>query len=112
MSYSQTEKTLRGWLNRRRHNKTGLIPRLEEERTGIEGELAQMRQLTRQAGEAESQRDELTARKGALEAEAAAQKARQEWARREQYKAAVAELEAARRELADLEAEAGPLPDK
>ena len=71
-----------------------------------------MRQLTRQAGEAESQRDELTARKGALEAEAAAQKARQEWARREQYKAAVAELEAARRELADLEAEAGPLPDK
>ena len=112
VSYSQTEKTLRGWLNRRRHNKTGLIPRLEEERTGIEGELAQMRQLTRQAGEAESQRDELTARKGALEAEAAAQKARQEWARREQYKAAVAELEAARRELADLEAEAGPLPDK
>lgn len=112
VSYSQTEKTLRGWLNRRRHNKTGLIPRLEEERTGIEGELAQMRQLTRQAGEAESQRDELTARKGALEAEAAAQKARQEWARREQYKAAVAELEAARKELADLEAEAGPLPDK
>lgn len=112
VSYSQTEKTLRGWLNRRRHNKTGLIPRLEEERTGIEGELAQMRQLTRQAGEAESQRDELTARKGALEAEAAAQKARQEWARREQYKAAVAELEAARKELADLEAEAGPLPEK
>ena len=30
VSYSQTEKTLRGWLNRRRHNKTGLIPRLEE----------------------------------------------------------------------------------
>jgi len=31
VSYSQVERRLRDWLNRRKHNKTGLIPRLEEE---------------------------------------------------------------------------------
>ena len=29
VSYSQVERRLRDWLNRRKHNKTGLIPRLE-----------------------------------------------------------------------------------
>ena len=37
VSFSETEKTLRGWLNRRKHNKTGLIPRLEEELAALEG---------------------------------------------------------------------------
>ena len=31
VSYSQVERRLRDWLNRRKHNKTGLIPKLEEE---------------------------------------------------------------------------------
>ncbi len=31
VSFSETEQTLKGWLNRRKHNKTGLIPRLEGE---------------------------------------------------------------------------------
>ena len=40
MSYSQVERRLRDWLNRRKHNKTGLIPRLEEELAGVEETLA------------------------------------------------------------------------
>ncbi len=50
--------------------------------------------------------------KAALEAEAAAQQARRDWARREQYQAAVAGAGGRPRELAALEGEAGPLPDK
>ena len=34
VSYSQVERRLRDWLNRRKHNKTGLIPKLEEELAG------------------------------------------------------------------------------
>ena len=30
VSYSQVERRLRDWLNRRKHNKTGLIPRLDQ----------------------------------------------------------------------------------
>ena len=33
----QVERRLRDWLNRRKHNKTGLIPRLEEELADVEG---------------------------------------------------------------------------
>ena len=40
VSYSQVERRLRDWLNRRKHNKTGLIPRLEEELADVEETLA------------------------------------------------------------------------
>ena len=96
VSYSQTEKTLRSWLNRRKHNKTGLIPRLEEEASALTERLAQARQAARRAAEAQAQ--------------SAAQQARRDWAQAEQYRAAVRELEKARAELDSLEGET--LPDK
>ena len=42
VSYSQVERRLRDWLNRRKHNKTGLIPRLEEEASALTERLAQV----------------------------------------------------------------------
>ena len=110
VSYSQTEKTLRSWLNRRKHNKTGLIPRLEEEASALTERLAQARQAARRAAEAQAQIGALTRQKAELEAESAAQQARRDWAQAEQYRAAVRELEKARAELDSLEGET--LPDK
>ena len=110
VSYSQTEKTLRSWLNRRKHNKTGLIPRLEEEASALTERLAQARQAARRAAEAQAQIGALTRQKAELEAESAAQQARRDWAQAEQYRAAVRELEKARAELDGLEGET--LPDK
>ncbi|MFQ8759141.1 MAG: hypothetical protein ACLSAF_06525 [Intestinimonas sp.] len=103
VSYSQTEKTLRSWLNRRKHNKTGLIPRLEEEASALTERLAQARQAARRAAEAQAQIGALTRQKAELEAESAAQQARRDWAQAEQYRAAVRELEKARAELDSLE---------
>lgn len=112
VSYSETAKTLRGWLNRRKHNKSGSIPKLEAELEQTEAQLIQLRQLVRQSAETDGIREELSERKDELEAESAAQKARQDWVRQEQYRAAAAELETAQGELAALEREAGPLPEK
>ena len=110
VSYSQVERRLRDWLNRRKHNKTGLIPRLEEEASALTERLAQARQAARRAAEAQAQIGALTRQKAELEAESAAQQARRDWAQAEQYRAAVRELEKARAELDSLEGET--LPDK
>lgn len=112
VSFSETEKTLKNWLNRRKHNKTGLIPKLEEETAALETRLVEVRQNARRLAEAEVQSQALEVQKGALETEQAAQKARQDWARGEQYRSAVKELETVQGELTALEREAGPLPDK
>ena len=112
VSFSETEKALKGWLNRRKHNKTGILPKLEAELAEIGEKVFQMKHFTRQIAELESRRDELDRRRGELERESAAQKARRDWALREQYDTAVADLQAARAERAGLEQEAGPLPPK
>ena len=112
VSFSETEKTLKNWLNRRKHNKTGLIPKLEEEQAGVGERLEEARRNNRRLTEAEAQAKALEEQARALEAEQAAQKARQDWASREQYLAALRDREEAERALADLEAEAGPLPGK
>ena len=52
VSYSQVERRLRDWLNRRKHNKTGLIPRLEEELADVEETLARQSKAFRLAQEA------------------------------------------------------------
>ena len=108
VSFSETEKTLRGWLNRRRHNKTGLIPQLEGELAALEGAWTAARQNQRRLREARAQAESLERRKEELEAEREAQRARRDWAALEQYTAADQALRKAREELAALEGEALP----
>ncbi|MBE6956069.1 MAG: hypothetical protein E7450_01270 [Ruminococcaceae bacterium] len=43
VSYTDTKERLRVWLRRRKHNKTGLIPQLEEELTGVETMLTRLK---------------------------------------------------------------------
>lgn len=112
VSYTEAEKTLRGWLNRRKHNQTGIIPRLEGELSQLKQQLALTTHTARRTAEIQVQAEELSRRKKELEAEAAVQQARQDWVRQEQYRAASADLAAARADLARLELESGPLPAK
>ena len=112
VSYTEAEKALRGWLNRRRHNQTGLIPRLEGELEEVERQLSLTTHTLRRAAEAQVQVEELERRKASLEAEHAAQRARQLWFQAEQHRSAAAGLAEARAEVERLEGEAGPLPSK
>ena len=105
VSFSETEKTLRAWLNRRKHNKTGLIPRLEEELSALEEAQSTALQNQRRLQEAQVQSQALERRRGELEAEQEAQRARRDWAVLEQYTTAVKELRQAQAELDALAGE-------
>ncbi|MCC2259650.1 AAA family ATPase, partial [Intestinimonas aquisgranensis] len=105
VSFSETEQTLKSWLNRRKHNKTGLIPQLEEELSALEGARSAAVQNQRRLREAQVQSQALEKRKEELEAERDAQRARRDWAVLEQYSAAVKELRKAQEALSALEGE-------
>ena len=105
VSFSQMEQTLKGWRNRRKHNKTGLIPQLEEALSALEGERAAALRNQRRLREAQVQSRALEERKAELEAERDAQRARRDWAVLEQYSAAVKDLRKAREALSALEGE-------
>lgn len=69
VSCSEAEKKLRGWLNRRRHNRTGLIPQMEDELFAIERKLETLERARRVSEEAEERASMLTQKKAALERE-------------------------------------------
>ncbi len=98
VSYSQVERTLRDWLNRRRHNKTGLIPRLEEELAGLEDQLARQSRAHRTAQEAGQTLSELQEERELLTRELSAHRARARKERQAAWEQAQGELEAARQE--------------
>ena len=64
VSFSQTEQLLRLWQRRRRHNRTGLIPKLEEELALVQDRLEQVasaqERVTRGAEECIALEQELT----------------------------------------------------
>ncbi len=115
VSYSPLERRLRDWLNRRKHNKTGLIPRLE-------GELATLAELEsrhakafRLAQEAKREVDKLQGEQKLLEAERDAHLARAMEARRKRWEEGQAALAQATEQVEALEAELnryGTPPDK
>ena len=53
ISYSEVNARLKKQLNRRRHNKTGLLPQLEAELASLQTQLHHMEDLQRQHGEAQ-----------------------------------------------------------
>ena len=115
VSYSRVERRLRDWLNRRKHNKTGLIPRLEGELAELDAALARQARAFRLAQEARREIDRLQAEYGLLEAERDAHLARAMEARRQRWEAAQAALAQARSQVESLEAQRtrhGPPPDR
>ena len=59
VSFSQADGRLREWLRRRRHNKTGQIPRLEGELAETEATLGAMEQATGEIAAARAELEEL-----------------------------------------------------
>ena len=115
VSYSKVERRLRDWLNRRKHNKTGLIPRLEEELSSIDAALARQSKAFRLAQEARREIDRLQAEYALLEAERDAHLARAMAQRRQRWEAAQAALAEAQGQVDALEGERtrhGPPPDR
>ncbi|MCI8478929.1 MAG: AAA family ATPase [Oscillospiraceae bacterium] len=99
VSPSQVRQQLRDWQNRRRHNKTGLIPKLEEELAGLEQTIERQNRAHRMAEEARQEVAALTAEKAQLEGALAASRQAENELRRQKY-------EAAQQALAQAEAEA------
>lgn len=79
VSFSQVERTLKDWLNRRRSNsRNGLIPQLEGKLAQIGSTVEQQSGLLRRQGEALQRQEELTAQRDALKAQLETLKARQD----------------------------------
>lgn len=133
VSFSDTQKTLRDWRNRCRHNRTGLLPQTLMELQETENTLEQIRRLHRSDMELTARREAYLAQQEKLQTLVAALKAREanralgkktaaeqtlkeaENARRQAAQAASAlpareTLQELEKQLALLEAEARRLP--
>lgn len=96
-SYTEAADALKKQLNRRRHNKTGLLPALETELAETERQLSEIGELEGQLSQARAQAEELAAREASLTEELAAHD-RWEAAQRRQ---ALSGAETAAREAAE-----------
>ena len=111
VSYSQVERRLKDWLNRRKVNsRVGLIPELEGEFAGVEAALARQGELLRGAQEARQETERLEAQKARLEAQLQAHSAATEAQRAEARRQAQADHDEALSQLKAIEKTAQALP--
>lgn len=109
VSYSESYDRLKKQLNRRRHNKTGQIPALEQELLQMDDALRRQEELSAQLEDARAQLrqaqtrlEELEQRRDALEKQAALR----------QWREAQEDLSARQQQLTTLEQLSGDLPDR
>lgn len=110
-SYSQSYERLKKQLNRRKHNKTGLIPALEREIDDLQLSLRELDALEAQARQAQSALDELEHQAAALRQQAASWQALEQQSRAAEYTKAAQNADEAARRAALLEESAAGLPD-
>ena len=110
-SYSQSYERLKKQLNRRKHNKTGLIPALEREIDDLQLSLRDLDALEAQARQAQNALDELEQQAAALRQQAAQWQALEQQSRAAEYAKAAQSAEEAARRAALLEESAAGLPD-
>ena len=110
-SYSQSYERLKKQLNRRKHNKTGLIPALEREIDDLQLSLRDLDALETQARQAQSVLDELEQQAAALRQQAASWQALEQQSRAAEYAKAAQNADEAARRAALLEESAAGLPD-
>ena len=110
-SYSQSYERLKKQLNRRKHNKTGLIPALEREIDDLQLSLRDLDALEAQARQAQSVLDELEQQAAALRQQAAQWQALEQQSRAAEYAKAAQSADEAARRAALLEESAAGLPD-
>ena len=110
-SYSQSYERLKKQLNRRKHNKTGLIPALEREIDDLQLSLRELDALEAQARQAQSSLDELERQAAALRQQAASWQALEQQSRAAEYAKAAQNADEAARRASLLEESAAGLPD-
>ena len=110
-SYSQSYERLKKQLNRRKHNKTGLIPALEREIDDLQLSLRDLDALEAQARQAQSVLDELEQQAAALRQQAASWQALEQQSRAAEYAKAAQSADEAARRASLLEESAAGLPD-
>ncbi len=115
VSYSETEKRLKTWLNRRKHNKTGLIPQLDEELARLNATLSRMDALHEQGEDTRRTLDALDREKAALTAQLERHRLFDAWACKQRYDGAQDGLRAAQDEVDAIRGEQrkyGVLPER
>lgn len=110
-SYSQSYERLKKQLNRRKHNKTGLIPALEREIDDLQLSLRELDALEAQARQAQNALDELEQQAAALRQQAASWQALEQQSRAAEYAKAAQNADEAARRASLLEESAAGLPD-
>ena len=110
-SYSQSYERLKKQLNRRKHNKTGLIPALEREIDDLQLSLRDLDALEAQARQAQNALDELEQQAAALRQQAAQWQALEQQSRAVEYAKAEQNADEAARRASLLEESAAGLPD-
>ena len=110
-SYSQSYERLKKQLNRRKHNKTGLIPALEREIDDLQLSLRDLDALEAQARQAQNALDELEQQAAALRQQAAQWQALEQQSRAAEYAKAAQSADEAARRASLLEESAAGLPD-
>ncbi len=103
VSFSQTEQLLREWLRRRRHNRSGLIPKLEEELAQTQDTLSRVLSAEQRMTQAEQELAALEEERSLLSAEQHIHQRLAQRRRNQRYAQACSEREQAEQELAQLE---------
>lgn len=115
VSFSQTDQLLREWQRRRRHNRSGLIPKLEEELAQVQDTLTRVLSAQRRMAQGEQEQAALEEELTALTAEQHVHQRLAQRRRNQRYAQACSDRELVERELTQLEqllAGFGPLPHR
>lgn len=116
VSYSQVERQLKDWLNRRKVNKSvGLIPKLEEELTTLQRSYIEAERINETINQTTVEQSALLTQKKALEQEIRLHKQYQQQKLNEKFAKAKGELVQAQEQLDTLhreQARFGSIPDK
>ena len=112
VSYSESYDRLKKQLNRRRHNKTGLIPQLEQEQARLDEALRRQAELTAQLENAREQQCTAQTRVEELEQRRAQWEALGKQEALRQWRAAQEDLACRHQQLTALQQLDGDLPDR
>lgn len=112
VSYSESYDRLKKQLNRRRHNKTGLIPQLEQEQARLDDALRRQTELSAQLENAREQQCTAQTRVEELEQRRAQWEALGKQEALRQWRAAQEDLACRHQQLTALQQLDGNLPDR
>lgn len=112
VSYSESYDRLKKQLNRRRHNKTGLIPQLEQEQARLDDALRRQTELSAQLENAREQQCTAQTRVEELEQRRAQWEALGKQEALRQWRAAQEDLACRHQQLTALQLLDGNLPDR